>query len=132
MIYAQYKKLSSLTINCSIPTFLSNETTTNLTEFELFQEESDLLKTGLCFSIQPNKIQKSEIFATFEKFHHLFINNLTFEEIKNQIKTHLSYLANSCFYNYKSFPHILRQPRVLKNPKKNLYKTRGNRVVFLD
>ena len=37
----------------------SNETITNLTQYELSQEESDLLKAGLYFSIQPDKIQKS-------------------------------------------------------------------------
>ena len=32
-------------------------------------------KTGLYFSIQPDKIRKSEIFATFEKIHRSFLNN---------------------------------------------------------
>ena len=41
------KKLSSLTKNCSLSTFTSNETITNLTQYELSQEESDLLKAGL-------------------------------------------------------------------------------------
>ena len=110
---SQQKKLSSLTRNCSIPTFTSNETITNLTQFELSQEESDLLKAGLSFSIQPDKIRKSEIFTTFEKIHRSFINNLKSEETKNQIKAHLSYLANSYFYNYEPSPRILRQHRVL-------------------
>ena len=50
-----------------------------------YQEESDLLKVGLYFSIQPDKIQKSEIFTTFEKIHRSFISNLKAEETKNQI-----------------------------------------------
>ena len=70
------KKLSSLTRNCSLPTFTSNETITNLTQYELSQEEADLLKAGLYFSIQQNKIRKSEIFTAFEKIHCSFINNL--------------------------------------------------------
>ena len=37
----QQKKLSSLTRNCSLPTFTSNETITNLTQYELFQKESN-------------------------------------------------------------------------------------------
>ena len=67
------KKLSSLTRNCNLPTFTSNETITNLTQYELSQEEADLLKVGLYFSIQPDKILKSEIFTTFEKIHRSFI-----------------------------------------------------------
>ena len=72
--------------------------------FELSQEESDLLKAGLYFSIQPDNIRKSEIFTTFEKINRLFLNNLKSEETKSQIKAHLSYLAN--FYNDKPSPSI--------------------------
>ena len=93
----------------SLPTFTSNETVTNLTQYELSQEESDLLKAGLFFSTQPDKIQKSKIFTTTEKIYHSFINNLKSEESKNQIKAHLSHLADFYFYNYKSSPGILRQ-----------------------
>ena len=85
----QQKKLSSLKRNCNLPTFTSNKTITSLTHYELSQEESDLLKTSLFFSIQPDKIRKSEIFTTFEKIHRSFINNLKSEETKNQIKANL-------------------------------------------
>ena len=43
----------------NLPIFTSNETITNLTQYELTQEESDLLKAGLYFSIQTHKIRKS-------------------------------------------------------------------------
>ena len=108
-LYTQQKRLSSLKRGCRLPIFTANETITNFTQYEFFQEEFDLIKTGLYFSIQPDKIQKSEIFTTFEKIHRSFINNLKSEETKSQIKAHLSYLANSYFYNYKPSPRILRQ-----------------------
>ena len=94
-LYTQQKKLPSLTKDCNLPIFTANETITNLTQCELSQEESDLLKASLYFSIQPDKIRKSEIFTTFEKIHRSFFNNLKSEETKSQIKAHLSYLANS-------------------------------------
>ena len=50
-------------------------TITNLTQYKLSQEEPNLLKASLYFSIQPDKIQKSEILTTFEKIHCLFLNN---------------------------------------------------------
>ena len=75
--------------------FTANKTITNLTQYELSQEESNLLKVGLYFSIQPDKIRKSKIFTTFEKIYRSFLINLKFEETKSQIKTHLSYLADS-------------------------------------
>ena len=87
-LYTQQKKLSSLTRDCNLPIFTANETITNLTQYELSQEESDLLKAGLYFSIQPDKIRKSEIFTTFEKIHCSFLNNLKSKETKSQIKAH--------------------------------------------
>ena len=56
LLYTQQKKLSSLTRGCSLPILTTNETITNLTQYELRQKESDLLKAGLYFSIQPDKI----------------------------------------------------------------------------
>ena len=82
-------------------------------QYELYQKEFDLLKAGLYFLIQPDKIGRSEIFTTFENIHHSFLNNLKFEETKSQIKAYLLYLTNSYFYNYKPSPCILRQHRVL-------------------
>ena len=146
----QQKKLSSLTRNCNLLSFTSNESINNLTQYELSQEEPDLLKAGLHFSIQPDKIRKSEIFTKvvkildfrilpgwIEEIHRSFINNLKSEETKNQIKAHLSYLANSYFYNYKPFPRILGQQRVLRNLRKNqdiviTKSNKGNGVVILD
>ena len=51
-LFTQQKKLSSLMRGCSLPTFTASKTITNLTKYELSQEESDLLKAGLNFSIQ--------------------------------------------------------------------------------
>ena len=65
----QQKKLSSLTTDCNLPAFTANETIISLLRYELLQEESDFLKAGLYFSIQPDKTRKSKIFTTFEKNH---------------------------------------------------------------
>ena len=87
-LYTQQKKLSSLTRDCNLPIFTTNETITNLTQYQLSQEKSDLLKAGLYFSIQPDKIRKSEYFTTFEKIHRSFLNSFKSEETKSQIKAH--------------------------------------------
>ena len=55
-LYTQLKKLSSLKMNYNLSIFTVNKTITNLTQYELCQEESDLLKAGLHFSIQSDKI----------------------------------------------------------------------------
>ena len=87
-LYTQQKKISSLTRACWLFIFAANETITNLTQYELSQEKSNLLKVDLFFSIQPDKIQKSEIFTIFENIHRSFINNLKAKETKSQIKAH--------------------------------------------
>ena len=91
----------------------------------------------LYFSIQPDKIRKSEIFTNFEKIHRSFINNLKSKETKNQIKAHLSYLGNWYFYTYWPCPRILRQYCILGNLRKNkdiliTKPNKGNGVVILD
>ena len=53
-LYTQQEKLYSLTRDCKLRVFTANKTITNLTQYELPQEKSDLLKTGLYFSIQPD------------------------------------------------------------------------------
>ena len=136
-LYTQQKKLPSLTRDCNLPIFTANETITNLTQYELSQEESYLLKADLYFTTQPDKTRKSEIFFTFEKIYPSFINNLKSEEAKSQIKSHLSYLANSSFYNYKPSPRILRQHCILRNLRKNkdfvtTKADKGNGVVIFD
>ena len=92
----------------NLPIFIANKTITNLLQYELFQEESDLLKASLYFSIQPDKIRKSKIFTTFEKIPRLFLNKR---------KSNLI-LGNLFFYNYKSSPRILHQHHVLRNLRK--------------
>ena len=82
------KRLANLTIQNWRPSGMKNgmRTFTKVTQYELCQEESDLLKAGFHFSIQPDKSRKSEIFTTFEKIHRSFLNNLKSEETKSQIK----------------------------------------------
>ena len=52
------------------------------------------------------------------------------------MKSHLSYLFNSYFYNYKTTPRILREHHVVRDLRKKYIVTkkpsRGNVVVFLD
>ena len=120
---------------CSLTIFTANETITNVMQCELSLEETDLIKAGLYFSIQPDKIRKFEILTTFEKINCSFINNLKSEETRSQIKAHLSYLANSYFYNYK--PYLLHQHSALQNFRKNkdiirVKPNKGKGVVILD
>ena len=136
--YLVFKVFNKRTMRgCSLPIFTANQTITNLTQYELSQEESSLLKAGLYFSFQPDKVRKSEICTTFEKIQRSFINNLKSKETKSQKIAYRSYLANSYFYNCKISPRILRQHRIFQNLRKNkdiLIKKpdKGNGVALLD
>ena len=55
LLYAQQKKLSSLTRDCSLPLFTAIEIITNPRQYESSQEKSDLLKAG--FTFQSNCIK---------------------------------------------------------------------------
>ena len=76
-----------LMTDSNLPILTANKTITNLTQYVLFHEESDLLKAGLYFSIEPDKIEKSEIFTTFEKIHCSFLNSLKSKESKSWINS---------------------------------------------
>ena len=56
LLYTQQKKLSSLTRDCKLLISTANETIANLKQYELSQQESDLLKAILYFSIQSDNI----------------------------------------------------------------------------
>ena len=81
LLNTRQKKLSALMRSFSLPKLTANENITKLTQYELSQEETDLLEAGLYFSIQPDNLHY---------FHCSLINNLKYEETKSQIKAHLS------------------------------------------
>ena len=91
---------------CSLPIFTASKTITSLTQYELSQKEPDLLKAGLYFSIQPDKIRNSKIFTTFEKIYRSFINNLKSKETKNQIKAHLSFILLILISTTTNLAHV--------------------------
>ena len=49
LLYTQQKKVSSLTKDCNVSKFTANETIASFMQYELSQEESDLLKAGYTF-----------------------------------------------------------------------------------
>ena len=96
-------------------------------------------RNNLIYLKQVSTFQSNQIKFENPKslLHRSFLNNLKSERTKREIKAHLSHLANSYFYNYKTSPRILRQHRVLGNLRKNkdiviTKPDKGNGVVILD
>ena len=72
-LYTQQKKLSSLTRDCNLPIFTSNETITNLTEYELSQEEYDLLKQLSTFQSNQIKFKNPKSSLPLKRFFIRFL-----------------------------------------------------------
>ena len=75
-LYTQQKKLSSLTRDCNLPIFTSNETITNLTEYELSQEEYDLLKQLSTFQSNQIKFENPKSSLPLKRFTIRFLTIL--------------------------------------------------------
>ena len=59
------KKLARLTENVVLP-FKSSETVRNLSSYSLTDSELDVLRHGLSFGIEPKKLNRTDIYVTFE------------------------------------------------------------------
>ena len=101
------------------------------------QEEKDLLQNGLQYAIPPVRLNKTDIFATFELIGRCLLKNLKDSKDSGKVKAELSHLANSYFYNYEPTKATVRKHKLLNRLKKNkdiviTYPDKGNGVVILD
>ena len=76
LLYTQQKKVSSLTKDCNVSKFTANETIASFMQYELSQEESDLLKAGLYFSIQKIKFENPKSSLPLKRFVVCFLTTL--------------------------------------------------------
>ena len=72
------KKLKNLSQG-SITPFTHNEIVTNLSKTKLTGDELDILKYGLQYSIPPLKLNKTNIFTSFEMMHRFLKEELKME-----------------------------------------------------
>ena len=71
------------------------------------------------YTFQSNQIKFENLKSSLPLKRFIVRFLTTLNPRKSQIKASLSYLANSCFYNYKPSPRKLRQHCVLRNLRKN-------------
>ena len=81
-LYTQQKKLSLLMRDCNLPKFPANKTITNLTQYKLSQEESDLLKAGLYFSSTRIKFENPNFSLLLKRFIVHFLTTLNLRKPK--------------------------------------------------
>ena len=107
------KKLKNLTKNHNTP-FKADEIIRNLSSYKLNNEESELLKFGLSYAIQPRSIDKTDVFSTFESICRVMKNDLKDNGKEHEIKNQISYLATSYVKNYRPTEQALRKHKILK------------------
>ena len=103
LLQTHCKKLKNLTKNKSLP-FNHKETVTNLSSHQFNNEELDLLKNGLHFSIKPPRLNSTDILTTFEKIHYSMKAKLRNEEDYTHLKNELTHLAQSYISHLPSEP----------------------------
>ena len=130
------KKLSQLTKGKSIP-FTHDEVIRNLSSQTLSNDELDILKNGLSFSIPPAFLKKTDVFAQFDMINKFMTKEL--KDAKNSpiLKSELSHLANSYVYKYSPSQSTLKKHGVLKRLRSNkdiviLRPDKGNGIVVLN
>ena len=117
------KKLTNLTKNTNNP-FTNHEIITNLSTYDLSSEELDLLRHGLQHSIPTRYLNKWDIFCSFELIHRFLKEDLKNAEA-GHLKSDLSHLANSFYYNYYPTKKTLKKQGILKRLRSN------TRIVIL-
>ena len=88
------KKLKNLTKNSVLP-FTPTETVLNLSSIKLTEDELDVFKYGLKHAIEPRFISKTDVLTTFDFIHRAMNKDLKDNRDAGEVKTKLSYLANS-------------------------------------
>ncbi|XP_057308273.1 uncharacterized protein LOC130646150 [Hydractinia symbiolongicarpus] len=134
-IFTQEKKLRSLTKNVA-PPFTADEIVTNLSSYNLLDDESEILKNGLSFAIPPLTLRKTDVFVSFERIYRFMSSNLKDKNDDNLLKSSLSHIANSYYHDYRPSREVIKKHGILKKLKKNniviLKPDKGNGIVILD
>ena len=130
------KKLMRLTENSSLP-FEEKEVIRNFSQHVLSEQEEDILRNGLKYSIPPAMTNKTDVFSTFELIHRAMKCDLKSEADAGRLKSEMSFLANSYLSNYKPSKAALKKRGILKRLRKNdsiviTHPDKGEGVIVLN
>ena len=130
------KKLKNLTRNVVLP-FTPTDTVMNLSKTKLTEEELDILKFGSNHSIEPLRINKTDVLTTFDFIHRAMSKDLQDVKEAGEVKAKMSYLANTYVNSYKPSKNALRKHKILKKLRNNneiliTKPDKGNGVIIVD
>ena len=136
IVAAHEKKLAHLSSHSVLP-FKSHDVITNLSDYQLKQEESDLLKYGLSHAMPPMKVNKTDVLLTFEQIYKCLSTELIDKGNEDILKTELSHLANNYHTKYKPSLATIRKHKIIKRlrDKNDLIFVRpdkGNGLVIMN
>ena len=119
------------------PLFLSHkDIVVNISSYNLFEEELDILKFGFTFSTKPPHLRKSLFFTTFELFNQDLKRHLVDKSKANEVRSEIQHLATTYVNSFKPSLKDLKKLKILKRLKKKkdiiiLRPDKGNGVVVL-
>ena len=93
------KNLRNLTRNTMLP-FQTYDVVTNLPKYQLDEDDMDLLKYGLDFSIPPRFLKKTDVFCQFDMIAKFMTQKLEDNQISTRLKKKLLQMANSYVFEY--------------------------------
>ena len=136
VISTHRKKLKNLTKNSELP-FSPNETVNNLSSWKLTDDELELLKNGLGFSIKPPHLNKTNILASFERIHYTMKNKLIDKNSATHLKLKSLIWFRTIFLPTVFQAAISKKHRILRTLRNNLNiiilkPDKRNGVVILD
>ena len=107
------KKLKNLTRNKALP-FTHKETVTNLSSHKFKDEELEILKNGLSFSIKSPWLNSSDNSSTLESVHQSMKEKLQNLEDHIHLKNELAHMAQSYISSSRPTPSDVKKYRILK------------------
>ena len=95
------------------------ETVLNLSGTRLSDNELEILNNGLKHSIEPLRINKTDVLTTFDFIHRSMSKDLKHEKDAGEVKAKISYLANNYVSTCKPSENALRKHRIIKKLRDN-------------
>ena len=111
-------KLTHEKKNTVLP-FTSTDTVLNLSSSKLTDAENNMLRYGLRYSIEQKFINKTDVLSTFDFIRRTMSKDLKDQKNIGEVKTKISYLANTYVNSYKPTKNALRKHKTLNKLRNN-------------
>ena len=99
--------------------FTSTDTVLNLSSSKLTDAENNMLRYGLRYSIEQKFINKTDVLSTFDFIRRTMSKDLKDQKNIGEVKTKISYLANTYVNSYKPTKNALRKHKTLNKLRNN-------------